>query len=174
MIEVDVFTDASGNIKSKDFGYSSVFWYDEVEYYSSYRITQDQLKNILGCEVEFSNPTIEVLAFSHFLMEFAIQLRNSDLKDQLPIKLKIHSDYKGVSCWFNNEWAMSKKYIIKLIRLAKKYRKELKNYGVQVEVVWIKGHNGNKGNERADELAGQRLDKSNLEEFFTTLNKELC
>src|ERR1700748_1577998 len=136
-IVIDVYTDASGNIVSKDFGYAGVFWYNEIEYNYSHTINQKQLRDVLGCEVEFSNPTVEVLA------QFVTGLKENEIMSQVPLKLKIHSDYLGVSKWFNKDWGINKNYIRKLIRLARKYTNGLKNgWGIEVEVVWIKGHSG--------------------------------
>ena len=72
----------------------------------------------------------------------------------------IYHDYIGLKKWADNEWKTNSPISIRY-----KYEIDLfKKQGLNIEFVWIKGHNGDKWNERADELAkmGISLDEDNL------------
>lgn len=175
MLELDVYTDAAGNINTKvekGFGYSSVFYHNEVEYFSSFRISQEELQEILMVEEKISNPTVEVFAVMVFLSDFLANIEEHGSGEVLrDTKINIYSDYKGVSCWYNKEWAINKNYIRTLIRMIRGFAIHLKKYNIKFEIHWIKGHSGIVGNERADKLAVSRLNTTNLEQFFITINK---
>lgn len=175
MLELNVYTDAAGNINSKPekgFGYSSVFYHEGEEYFSSFRIGQPELKEILLVEDDLSNPTVEVFAVMVFLSDFITNIEVSDTGEILRgTKINIYSDYKGVSCWYNKEWAINKNYIRTLIRMLRAAALNLKKYEITFEIKWVKGHSGIPENERADKLAVQRLNKTNLEQFFTKINQ---
>jgi ribonuclease HI len=82
-----------------------------------------------------------------------------------PVAVRLHTDsqyvIKGISEWIHgwrrNGWKTSDKKPVKnadlwqtLDRLAARHR---------IEWVWVKGHNGDPGNERADELANRGIDE---------------
>ncbi len=173
MIKLDIYTDASGNLKSKDFGYAAVFKYKDVEYYHSWRITQEKLRDIVGMAdtLDVSNPTVEVFAFVEVLCSLVINAEKYGTK--LPLDITVYSDYQGVPCWFNREWAMNKSYIRKLVRQSWRYTQKINELGGSVKVKWVKGHNGDEMNERADKLAGQRLDWSNIDKFIQQLKEDI-
>jgi ribonuclease HI len=78
----------------------------------------------------------------------------------------VYHDYIGLKKWADNEWNANS-----AIAVMYKYELDcLKRQGLNIEFVWIKGHNGNKWNEHADELAkkGIELNKNNLNALFST------
>ena len=171
IIELHVYTDASGNKKTSNFGYAATFMYKEVKYFHSYSIEKNDLQFILNTAEEVSNPTVEVFAFVEFLGHFLAEININKYFEG--IKIIIYSDYIGVPSWYNKEWMINKDYIKRLIRQARAYVSELHyDYNIDIEVKWVKGHIGISGNEEADRLAGLRLNKSNFREFFKTI--KLC
>lgn len=170
MLVLDVYTDASGNINSKDFGYSSFFIHEGKEYFSSFMIDQQMLRDILELPKndKVSNPTVEIFAIRQFLNQFERQLIYNNIKTE--ISINIYSDYIGCSKWMNKEWAIGKLYISKVVFSCRSILKRLElNHLTKVEFHWVKGHNKIYGNEMADKYAGERLDVSNLNEFFKTI-----
>jgi len=61
----------------------------------------------------------------------------------------VYHDYIGLKKWADGDWQtntpISQMYVKKI--------QEFKNKGLNFEFVWVKGHNGDKWNEKADQLA---------------------
>ncbi len=93
--------------------------------------------------------------------------------------IQTDSEYvrKGVEGWINiwqkSGWKTRDGSEVKNVEVWKELaaaREELQNRGVKVEVKWVRGHNGNLGNEKADRLATLGVMKSRAERRdFATL-----
>lgn len=81
-----------------------------------------------------------------------------------PVQARIHTDSKyvqqGISTWIHgwkkNGWKTSDKKPVKNADLWQQLDQLTK--GHQLEWLWVKGHAGDPGNERADELANQGIE----------------
>ena len=60
-------------------------------------------------------------------------------------KAVVHHDYQGISSWILGEWRAKNP-------LVKKYVEFMQPYKHMVEFVKVKGHSGNRGNERVDQV----------------------
>lgn len=68
--------------------------------------------------------------------------------------LLIHHDYEGVGHWVKGTWKAKSQY-------TRQYRDWMKANGQYIAgFTWVKGHAGNKYNERADGLAYDALNKA--------------
>jgi ribonuclease HI len=83
-----------------------------------------------------------------------------------PSSVRIHTDSSYVrngitrwlSRWKRNGWTTSAKAPVKNDDLWRRLDAATERH--EVEWLWVKGHAGNPGNERADALAGKGLDKA--------------
>lgn len=108
----------------------------------------DQEREIFGGEKETTNNRMELLA--------AIRALES-LKR--PCKVQLHTDsqyvQKGISEWIQawkaRNWRTASKKAVKNDDLWKQL--DLLAQQHDIEWVWVRGHNGHPGNERADQLA---------------------
>lgn len=62
--------------------------------------------------------------------------------------LTIHYDYEGVEKWITGDWSANKK----LTRLYKDYMHRYALQKFDIDFVWVKGHNGDEGNEIVDSM----------------------
>ena len=82
-----------------------------------------------------------------------------------PCKVKLHTDSQyvknGISIWIHDwkrrGWRTADKKPVKNEDLWRKLDEAVQ--GHDIEWIWVKGHAGDPGNERADELANQGVDK---------------
>lgn len=82
-----------------------------------------------------------------------------------PYEVHLHTDSKylrdGVTQWMklwqSNGWRTSSRKPVKNADLWKRLQKALRNH--RVEWLWVKGHSGDVGNERADALARKGMKK---------------
>lgn len=108
----------------------------------------DQEREIFGGEKETTNNRMELLA--------AIRALES-LKR--PCKVQLHTDsqyvQKGISEWIQawkaRNWRTASKKAVKNDDLWKQL--DLLAQQHDIEWIWVRGHNGHPGNERADQLA---------------------
>ena len=108
----------------------------------------DQEKEFCGGEAETTNNRMEMMA----VIEALASLKRSST-------VRLHTDSKyvhdGILTWIHNwkrrGWLTADKKPVKNVDLWKRLDELVR--GHEVEWVWVKGHAGNPGNEKADELA---------------------
>lgn len=107
-------------------------------------------KELFGGEAETTNNRMELLAVIR-----ALQALNRDCL------VKVHTDsqyvQKGISEWIHNwkrrGWLTADKKPVKNVDLWQQLDALAKEH--RVEWIWVKGHAGHEGNERADQLANR-------------------
>jgi ribonuclease HI len=110
-------------------------------------------KELFGGEKETTNNRMELMA--------VIQALNA-LKRPCSITLYIDSQYvlKGITEWINGwkakGWKTASKAPVKNVDLWQALDAARANH--QIEWVWVKGHAGDPGNERADQLANRGVE----------------
>ena len=113
----------------------------------------DKDKELWGGEAATTNNRMELTAVIEAL---------SALKR--PVKIQLHTDsqyvIKGISEWIlgwkKNGWKTSDKKPVKNADLWQKLDELRQSH--QVQWIWVKGHAGHAGNERADALANRGID----------------
>jgi ribonuclease HI len=83
-----------------------------------------------------------------------------------PVAVRIHTDSvylrNGITAWLprwrRNGWQTTDKKPVKNADLWRRLAGAIESH--QVEWLWVKGHDGNPGNERADALANLGLDEA--------------
>ena len=111
------------------------------------------VKEIYGGEQETTNNRMEMMAV---IQALATLTKASDVT--------LHSDSKyvlqGINDWMPNwkkkNWKTAAKKPVKNVDLWKQIDQLAQQHTIQW--VWVKGHSGNPGNERADELANLGID----------------
>lgn len=78
---------------------------------------------------------------------------NEELVIETDSQYAINCSTKWVHGWKKNGWKNSKKEPVKNAELIKAIDAELSKRSGKVRFVWVKGHAGNAGNEKVDELA---------------------
>jgi len=115
---------------------------------------QGKKKELCGGETETTNNRMELTA--------AIMALNS-LKGPSPVELHTDSTYvkdgitKWMANWKRNGWKTAAKKPVKNKDLWLDLEDALSRH--QVSWKWVKGHSGNPGNEKADELANTGMAK---------------
>ena len=113
-----------------------------------------KLKEIYGGEQATTNNRMEMMA--------VIKALGALTKAS---EVTLHSDSKyvlqGINDWMPNwkkkNWQTAAKKPVKNVDLWKQIDQLMQ--GHNIDWVWVKGHSGNPGNERADELANLGIDK---------------
>lgn len=111
-------------------------------------------KELWGGEMETTNNRMELTAVIRAL---------EALKRQCPVKIYTDSAYvqKGITEWVHGwkirNWMTSDKKPVKNVDLWKSLDTLVQQH--EVEWIWVKGHAGNAGNERADALANKGVDE---------------
>ena len=85
-----------------------------------------------------------------------------------PCQIKLHADsqyvLKGMTEWLvgwkAKGWKTASKQPVKNVDLWQRLDALVSGSGHQIEWLWVKGHNGDPGNERADELANQGVEQA--------------
>ena len=117
---------------------------------------KDKTKEIYGGEQQTTNNRMELMA--------AIQALES-LTKPCSVLVICDSSYvlKGITEWIVNwkkrNWKTANKQPVKNEDLWRRLDAAINNH--KIEWQWIKGHSGNKGNDRADELANLGIDSLN-------------
>lgn len=87
------------------------------------------------------------------------------------LKVRLYYDYEGVGKWVKREWKAKKPLTRAYVDFV---RAKLNTHSnLSVDFIWIKGHNGTKGNEMADELAFDGLcgkkEATNMDELINNI-----
>ena len=110
----------------------------------------DYEKDIFGGESQTTNNRMELMAVIEAL---------KTLNNRSRIRLFIDSQYvkNGINIWISNwkknGWRTSNKKAVKNVDLWMQLDELVPSH--EIEWIWVKGHAGNFGNERADALANQ-------------------
>lgn len=110
-------------------------------------------KDLCGGERETTNNRMELMAVIQALETLS-----------RPCSIRLHSDSKyvlhGITEWIANwkkrGWKTSANKAVKNEDLWRRLDAAIQRH--QIEWVWVKGHNGDAGNERADSLANQGIE----------------
>ena len=114
-------------------------------------------KELFGGERETTNNRMELQAVIEGL---------AALKRPCVVHLYLDSEYvrKGITEWIHGwkarGWRTAAKQPVKNADLWQKLDTVVSTSGHQIDWRWVKGHNGDPGNERADALANQGVDKA--------------
>lgn len=141
MNEVEIYTDGACRGNPGPGGWGALLLYKEQE------------KELKGGEAETTNNRMELTASIEALRA---------LNRRCKIKLYTDSQYvrKGITEWMSNwrkrNWMTASKQPVKNADLWKQLDELSKQH--DIEWIWVKGHSGNPGNERADALANQGID----------------
>ena len=111
-------------------------------------------KELWGGEADTTNNRMELTAVIRALEAL-----------KRPAKVLVHTDsqyvQKGISAWIHNwkrnGWRTSDKKPVKNADLWQKLDKLVAQH--RIDWVWVKGHAGHPGNERADQLANRGIDE---------------
>jgi ribonuclease HI len=136
MGEAVIYTDGACSGNPGPGGWGAVLQYGDVQ------------KELHGSDPSTTNNRMELMA--------AIQALEGLNR---PVKVKLYTDSKylldgitkWVAGWQRNGWMTSAKQPVKNVDLWQRLVKAMTPH--QVTWFWVKGHNGDPGNERADELA---------------------
>ena len=118
--------------------------------WGAYLISGAHEKEIFGGEAETTNNRMELTAVIEALRM---------LKNPSKIRLFIDSQYvkNGINLWISNwkrtGWKTSDKKPVKNVDLWMVLDELVPRH--EIEWIWVKGHAGNLGNERADDLANR-------------------
>ena len=121
-----------------------------------YKLYKDKEKELFGGEAETTNNRMELTA--------AIQALEA-LNRHCNIKLHTDSKYvlQGITEWMANwkkrGWKTSANKPVKNEDLWRRLDQAIQ--GHRIEWIWVKGHAGDHGNERADSLANRGIDEFN-------------
>ena len=141
MKRVEIFTDGACSGNPGPGGWGAILRYGETE------------KELFGGEADTTNNRMELLA--------AISALNA-LKQPCEVDLYTDSAYvkDGISKWIfgwkKNGWKTADKKPVKNAELWQALDEQVGRH--QVSWRWVKGHAGDPGNERADQLANQGVE----------------
>jgi ribonuclease HI len=115
----------------------------------------DHEKELCGGEAETTNNRMELMAVIQAL---------SNLKRSCTVRLHTDSKYvhSGISTWIHEwkkrGWRTADKKPVKNVDLWQQLDALVGSH--EIEWVWVRGHDGNPGNEKADELANRGVIES--------------
>ncbi len=113
-------------------------------------------KELFGGELETTNNRMELTAVIEALVA---------LKRPCKVALYLDSEYvrKGITEWVHGwkarGWRTAAKQPVKNVELWQRLDALVATSGHQIDWHWVRGHNGNPGNERADALANRGVDQ---------------
>ncbi len=159
---IHIYTDGSDIKGTGKIGTGVYIEYDGKEVRKSNIHDVDSFKSKYNIKTGVSNPTMEIAALVEALEEF---------KDRGE-HLVIHSDYQGVQKWISGEWKVKQPYIEDFVNQAKDLIAQIEKNGGSVQLKWVRGHSGVKGNEMVDAVAKDRNVYNNISELFQTSQVE--
>ena len=115
-------------------------------------IYNDSVKEISGYEANTTNNRMELIAVISSLEYIEIK---EDIEIYTDSVYVMDGITKWIKNWKKNKWLTSTKKPVKNEDLWKKLDKLCK--AKKINWSWVKGHSGNKGNERADYLARKAI-----------------
>jgi len=116
----------------------------------------DREKELFGGESATTNNRMELMAVIQALQA---------LKRPCEVTLHVDSQYvlKGITEWLpgwkRKGWRTAAGQPVKNVDLWQQLEKLVKEGGHALDWRWVRGHNGDPGNERADQLANQGVDQ---------------
>jgi ribonuclease HI len=117
-------------------------------------LSGEHRKELNGAEAETTNNRMELTAAIAALVA---------LKTRCAVKLYTDSQYvrQGITEWIHQwkerNWRTADKKPVKNIDLWQQLDAQIERH--DIEWHWVKGHSGDPGNERADQLANEAIDK---------------
>lgn len=130
------YVDGSFNVKTGEFSFGAVIFANGTETEMSRAFSDAELSSMRNVAGEIKGAE----AAMAFCVENGIN------------KLDLYYDYQGIECWCTGEWKTNKAGTA----YYKKYYDSIKNI-LDVKFVKVKGHSGDKYNDRADALAKAAL-----------------
>ena len=130
------YVDGSFNVKTGEFSFGAVIFANGTETEMSRAFSDAELSSMRNVAGEIKGAE----AAMAFCVENGIN------------KLDLYYDYQGIECWCTGEWKTIKAGTANY----KKYYDSIKNI-LDVKFVKVKGHSGDKYNDRADALAKAAL-----------------
>ena len=118
-------------------------------------IYNDSVKEISGYEANTTNNRMELIAVISSLEYIQIK---EDIEIYTDSVYVMDGITKWIKNWKKNKWLTSTKKPVKNEDLWKKLDALCK--AKKINWSWVKGHSGNKGNERADYLARKAISKN--------------
>ncbi len=159
---IQIYTDGSDIKGTGKIGTGIYIEHNGKEYKKSNIHNVEDFKNKYNIDTNVSNPTMEIAALVEALTEF---------KDRGE-HLVIYSDYEGVQKWVSGEWKVKQPYIKDLVDQAKALIAQIEKNGGSVQLKWVRGHSGVKGNEKVDAVAKDRNVYNTIPELFKTNQTE--
>lgn len=130
------YVDGSYNVKTGEYSYGVLFIMGEVEEEFCQKFAKDE-------KAEMRNVAGEITA-SIFAIEYAIKKGAKSVE--------IAYDYAGIEKWATGEWKANLKWTQEYALLYRKLSEQ-----IEVKFRKVKGHSGDKCNDRADKLAKSAL-----------------
>jgi len=153
---LNIYTDGSDIKGTGQIGYGVWFEHNGKEYAKSGIENVEAFKRAYNISDNVSNPTMELMATVEALRAFANK----------PEHLVISMDYEGVIKWFSGQYKAKKPYIKSLLAEGQEYIKSIEDAGGSVQLKWVKGHSGVRGNEKVDAIAKDRTEYDNLQQVY--------
>lgn len=159
MVKVDIFSDGSATTKDKPGGYAWVLLIDDKFYSESSGYLEKATNNdaeLIGSLKGLDAALNFIISSSSFPLEYDVTLK---------------SDSKLILGWASGIYAFKQAEKIGLYDELRRLMRKLK-----AKTEWVKGHSGDKWNERCDQLANQarlKLEKDKHKEEAKTSGKTL-
>lgn len=163
---VEIWTDGSHIKGTQKMGFGIYIRIEEREGEFSVSASPAVLSRALGVhgtDAVYSNPTLELAAAIVAIRRVSRHVGATD-------HVLMYADYNGVPNYANGVWdarrANAKTPLF--ARAARCLRVEVENLRkrTRVDVIWVRGHTGNAGNDRADSLAKAGDDRDTFDDAF--------